>query len=71
MCLKSLSSLNQLLHSKNIVPSPLCECGSTEDMSHFLLRCPLFHNHRREMLISVKRFCQPTVNVLLYGVDNL
>ena len=23
------------------------------------------------MLISVSRLCQPTVNVLLYGVDNL
>ena len=42
-----------------------------EDTGNFLLRCPLYHNHRQEMLISVSRLCQPTVNVLLYGVDNL
>ena len=65
------SSLNQHLHSKNIVPSPLCVCGSIEDTSHFLLNCPLYHNNRQEMLISVSRLCQPTVNALLYGVDNL
>ena len=65
------SALNQHLHSKNIVPSPLCVCGSIEDTDHFLLRCPLYHNHRQEMLISVSRLCQPTVNVLLYGDDNL
>ena len=65
------NALNQHLHSKNIVPSPLCVCGSIENTGHFLLRCPLYHNHRQEMLITVSRLCQPTVNVLLYGVDDL
>ena len=50
---------------------PLCVCGSIEDTGHFLLRCPLYHNHRQDMLISVSLLCQPTVNGLLYGVDNL
>ena len=47
------------IHILNIVPCPLCVCGSIEDTSHFLFRCPLYHNLR------------PTVNVLLYGIDNL
>ena len=41
---------------------------SIEDTGHFLLCGLLYYNHRQEMLISV---CQPTINVLLYGVDNL
>ena len=65
------SSLNQHLHSKKIVPSPLCLCGSVEDTKHFLLTCPLYHNLRQEMLQSVSQFCLPTVNTLLYGARNM
>ena len=31
------SSLNQHLHSKNIINDPLCACGSVETTHHFLL----------------------------------
>ena len=59
------------IYISKIVPSPLCVCGSIEDTGHFCLRCPLYFNHRQELLISVLRLFQPTVNVFLYGVDNL
>ena len=65
------SSLNQHLYSKNIVQSSLCACGSTEDIGHFLLHCPLYRNYRQDMLRSVSRLCQPSLNTLLYGNDNL
>ena len=65
------SSLNEHLYSKNIVQSSLCACGSIEDTGHFLLHCPLYHNYRQDMLRSASRLCQPSLNTLLYGNDNL
>ena len=37
------SSLNQHLYSKNIVDSPLCQCGAIETTEHYLLYCPLYN----------------------------
>jgi hypothetical protein len=41
------SSLNQHLYSKNIVDSPLCQCGAIETTEHYLLFCPLYNVHRQ------------------------
>jgi hypothetical protein len=41
------SSLNQHLYSKNIVDSPLCQCGAIETTEHYLLYCPLYNVHRQ------------------------
>ena len=41
------SSLNQHLYSKNIVDSPLCQCGAIETTEHHLLHCPLYNVHRQ------------------------
>ena len=65
------SSLNQHLYSKNIVQSVLCARGSIKDKGHFLLHCPLYHNYRQDMLRSMSRLCQPSLNTLLYGNDKL
>ncbi len=41
------SSLNQHLYSKNIVDSPLCQCGAIETTEHYFLYCPLYNVHRQ------------------------
>jgi len=44
------SSLNVHLFSKNIVVSPLWQCGIVETTSHYLLHRPLYIAHRDVML---------------------
>jgi hypothetical protein len=39
--------LNQHFYSKNIVDSPLCQCGAIETTEHYLLYCPLYNVHRQ------------------------
>ena len=56
---------------KNIINDPYCECGEIEDTEHYLLNCNLYQNLREELLNTVATYCQPTLNVLLYGNANL
>ena len=65
------SSLNQHLFSKNIVESPLCVCGEVEDTKHFLFDCHYFQNLRHELFNNITTICQPTVNILLFGSEQL
>ena len=65
------SSLNQHLYSKNIIADPSCACGSVESTKHFLLQCTQFNQARIEMLNTLSTVCIPSLNVLLYGDDNL
>ena len=65
------SSLNQHLFSKNLIDNPLCICGSVEDTYHYLLTCNRFSNLRQELFNKVSTICRPTLNVLLYGNDEL
>ena len=44
------SSLNSHLYSKNIVPSPSCDCGDFESPYHFLFRCPRYTADRNTYL---------------------
>ena len=57
--------------SKNIVESPLCVCGEAEDTKHFLFDCQHFQNVRHELLNKITTICQPTVNILLFGNEQL
>ena len=50
------SSLNNNLFLKNITNSPLCRCGSIENMQHFFLQCPFYLEQRAELLDSLSRF---------------
>ena len=61
------SSLNQHLHSKNIIANQLCACGSVETTNHFLLECPQYIQARRDMITALSTFCVPSLNNLLYG----
>ena len=65
------SSLNQHLHSKNIINDPSCACGSVETTNHFLLECPQYIEARRDMITTLSTFCVPSPNNLLYGDSNL
>ena len=61
------SALNQHLFSKNIIPSPLCDCGGKENARHFLLECALYQDIRRDMLAVISPICTPNLNTLIYG----
>ena len=65
------SSLNQHIYSKNIIADPSCACGSVESTKHCLLQCPQFNQARTEMLNTLSTVCIPSLNVLLYGDNNL
>ena len=65
------SALNFDLFIKNISDSPMCVCGSIENVQHFFFHCNLFHRQRVLLLNAVSNLCTPTVNVLLQGDQSL
>ena len=65
------SSLNLYLYSKKLTDSPLCACSSVEDTYHYLLVCNRYSNLRRDLLNTVSMICRPTIDVFLYGNDEL
>ena len=67
----SCSSLNQYLFSKNIVNSPSCSCGAIEDAHHFLFVCNLYTDLRRTIFQVVSVIKQPSLNLLLFGNQEL
>ena len=65
------SALNFDLFIKNISDSPMCVCGSIENVQHFFFHCNLFHRQRVLLLNAVSNLCTPSVNVLLQGDQSL
>ena len=59
------SALNQYLHSKNIIESPLCTCGAVEDSAHYLLVCPNYRTNRQRNIFTLPH--APTLPLLLNG----
>ena len=61
------SALNQHLYYKNLVPDPVCTCGSgdIESNSHYLLHCTLFTEARANLLLSIDAHI--TCDLLLFG----
>ena len=49
----------------------MCECGEIENTSHFFFHCNLYGQLRHALLDRVSTYCQPTVNVFLYGNTDL
>ena len=64
-------SLRYHLFQKNIIDNHVCECGEIENTSHFFLHCNLYGQLRHALLDRVSTYCQPTVNVFLYGNTDL
>ena len=67
----SCSSLHHHLFLKNIINDPLCEYGAVEDTKHFFLICNRFRNLRHVLLNTISTFCQPTLEVILYGSTDI
>ena len=65
------SSLNLHLFSKKLTDSPLFACGSIEGTYHYLFVCNRFSNLRRDLLNTVSMICRPTIDVFLFGNDEL
>jgi hypothetical protein len=61
------SGLNHDLYRRSLVSSPLCSCGSSETIEHFLLRCPHYTNLRTHCFADIR--CPITTNNLLNGFD--
>ena len=65
------SSLRHRLLLKNVLDNPFCECGAVEDNKHFLFECEQFNLLRQELIDTVSLICQPNLNNLLHGSENL
>ena len=65
------SSLNQHLHSKNIIDNPNCICGDVENTYHFLFECTNYADHRHVMNTTLVDFGQLSLNLLLFGDETL
>ena len=50
---------------------PFCECGVVEDNKHFLFECEQFRLLRQELIDTVSLICQPNLDNLLHGSENL
>ena len=65
------SSLNKHLYDRNLVISPLCQCGKIEDTTHFFLICPLHANLRLTLVRTIEQYTDISLRTLLFGDDNL
>ena len=61
------SNLKEHLFSKNIVDSPLCECGVIEDTYHYIFTCPLYQAKRHELFTKLSAFRPLSLQLLLFG----
>jgi hypothetical protein len=61
------SALNEHLFRRNVVASPLCQCGQRESPFHYFLECQLYINIRAELLNTISIYSVPSVQTILYG----
>ena len=61
------SSLNLDLFIWNISDYPMCACGSVEDTQHYLFHCSNFRQQRNYLTNEISRYCNPSLNLILYG----
>ncbi len=61
------SSLNLTLFQKNIIDSPLCQCGEIESTEHFFFSCRNYQQPRRTLLEIVRPICSLSTKALLFG----
>ena len=60
-------ALNADLYRKNIVNSPLCQCGGFENAQHLFYTCLLYAESRRNLSIRLDNY---SINQLLYGIED-
>ena len=68
------SDLNDHLHKKQCVPSPLCQCGNkVETIRHYFFDCNLYRNERISLyqtLAYLSHTIHPSVKTFLYGLPD-
>ena len=68
------SDLNDHLHKKQCVPSPLCPCGqNVETIQHYFFECNLYRNERITLyhtLGNISHTIQPSTKTFLYGLKD-
>ena len=65
--LRTECALNQHLFRKNIVASPLCQCGLQETNTHYFLFCPRYNHIRQALFNSITPLANTTIKTILYG----
>ena len=65
------SALNHHLFFRNIVNSPLCTCGETENSTHFFLQCPLYSNIRETLIRDMSEITDVNIEFILNGNPTL
>lgn len=65
------SALNYHLFSKNIIQSENCACGVRETTQHYFFHCPRYNNIRQRYLTNLNLPIPTTLNVLIFGSDEL
>ena len=80
------SRIGQILHSrirtncsslildiflKNITETPLGRCDSIENAQRFFFHCRYYEVQRRELMIAISPYLNPSLKLLLNGDSNL
>ena len=45
----------------------MCACSSVEDTLHYFFHCKNFKQQRIELINDIFRYCNPSLNLILYG----
>ena len=68
----SCSNLNSDLFRVNLTVSPSCACGyRSEDVFHYLFKCPLYDNQRQALGQRLNNYIPLTADKLLFGDTDL
>jgi len=66
------SNLNYHLYQLHVIDDPSCVCShNMEDTNHFFLDCPMYYIQRLKLTNVINGISTFSLNVLLYGDDNL
>ena len=65
------SSLHQHLYFRNLIDSPLCDCGKIESNQHYFFECRYYHEFRNSLFQSVSEISTVSLQTLLFGDENL
>ena len=65
------SPLNLTLFQKNLIDSPLCDCGEIESTEHFLFICRKYNQPRQSLLNAVNPFVRASAHLFLFGSEAL
>jgi hypothetical protein len=65
------SSLNHHLYQKNIVQSPLCNCGHVENTHHYFFECINYSHIRPLFLQNLSLLCEVSLDIVLNGDPSL